>query len=293
MSVTTGPSTDLQTAESGRTPPHQLGGDSAGTSDGTSARVRRRTLAKGAMWAVPAVALAVPAPAYAASTDAYAPTVCRLYYPDSSTVNHQVLHVFLGVSSTSTIVPKGTEFKWTVAMTGNANNEVPSSNYSKDGRWSLSLSPDTNTVTSMFTVSLKVLADGVTQSELNCNPSLVWTNLYTIGPGSRVNIQGQATTSGSSQGKGGSSSLVFDVAKRYPTGINDGAGRRPHRYVSKSGAQSCYPQITYKMTTVSRDSLTCGNDQNDTSTIYPDGTCVKISGGAPTSKDDRTLPAKC
>ena len=72
-----------------------------------------------------------------------------------------------------------------------------------------------------------------------------------------------------------------------PTSVNT-TGRRPHRYLSKSGLQTCYPEIKYVMTTASNAS-TCGDDGNDTSTTYPDGTCAKLAG----TSGQQVLPAKC
>lgn len=252
-----------------------------------AATVSRRTLAKGAAWSLPTIALGVAAPAYAASTDVYGPTICSLFYPAGASTSYQGLQVYLGVYSTSTVIPKGTEFAWTVTMSGGSNNEVPTLNYSQNSRWSLGVSPVSGSLAPSFTVHLRVLQDGVTQSELNCNPALIWNDTYTIYPGSRVSIQGTTTISDPSLGQAKTSSLEFNVAKRYPTSVNT-TGRRPHRYLSKSGLQTCYPEIKYVMTAASNAS-TCGDDGNDTSTTYPDGTCAKLAG----TSGQQVLPAKC
>lgn len=250
-------------------------------------QVSRRTLAKGAAWSLPTIALGVAAPAHAASTDVYGPTICSLTYAAGASTNYQGLQMYLGVYSTSTAIPRGTEFAWTVTMSGGSNNEVPDLNYSQNSRWSLGVSPVSGSPAPSFDVHLRVLEDGVTRSELNCNPALVWNGSSTIYPGSRVSVQGRTTISSPSLGQAQSSSLDFNVAKRYPTSVNT-SGRRPHRYLSKSGLQTCYPEIKYVMTTASNAS-TCGDDGNDTSTTYPDGTCAKLSG----TTGQQVLPAKC
>ena len=257
-----------------------------------AATVSRRSLAKGAAWSLPTIALGVAAPAYAASTDVYGPTICSLFYPAGASASYQGLQVYLGVYSTSTVIPKGTEFAWTVTMSGGSNNEVPTLNYSQNSRWSLGVSPVSGSLAPSFTVHLRVLQDGVTQSELNCNPALIWNDTYTIYPGSRVSIQGTTTISDPSLGQAQSSSLQFNVAKRYPVNVND-TTRKAHKYQSKSGLQTCYPEIKYVMTAASKGT-TCGDGaNNDTSTIYPDGSCVKIAGTTADQGTQQVIPAKC
>lgn len=255
-------------------------------------QISRRMLAKGAAWSVPTIAMGVVAPAYAASTDIYGPTICSLFYPSGAGTNYQGLQMYLGVYSTSTVIPKGTEFAWTVTMSGGSNNEVPTLNYSQNARWSLGVSPVSGSLAPSFSVHLRVLQDGVTQSELNCQPALIWNDSYTIYPGSRVSIQGTTTISDPSLGQAKTSSLEFNVAKRYPVNVND-TTRKAHKYQSKSGLQTCYPEIKYVMTAASK-STTCGDGaNNDTSTTYPDGTCVKIAGTTADQGTQQVIPAKC
>lgn len=64
---------------------------------------------------------------------------------------------------------------------------------------------------------------------------------------------------------GGSGALNYTVARRHPTAINT-AGRTTHIYVSKSGRQTCWPEIRW--------SRLLSNDGADNVTCYPAGTVV-------------------
>lgn len=260
------------------------GSGHVGATDGISRGISRRTIAKGAAWSVPTIAMGAMAPAYAASADVYGPTVCYLFYAKGESVNYQGLQVFLGVSSTTAIIPKGTDFAWTVTMQGGANNEVPTLSYSQNSRWSLSVSPVSGSPAPSFTVHLRVLASDVKRTELNCNPSLIWNNIYTITPSTTVTVEGKTTISSPGLGQGKTSALSFEVARRDAS-----SGRKPHKYLSKSGLQTCYPEIKWVATSGSNLSV-CGAGGNDTSTLYPDGSCAKVMA---TSPSQPVLPAKC
>lgn len=268
----------------------------AGTQNGQQTahgEVTRRAVARGVVWAVPTVAVGVAAPAYAASTDVYGATVCGLFYAAGSSVNYQGLAVQLGVSSTSSTIAQGTAFRWTVTMSGYGSgaHEVPTTNYSQQGRWRLEVSPATGQTATSFTATLTVLASDVTASELNCTPRLIWNDTSSVVGGARVDIAGSATTSSPTQGQTQASSLAFTVAKRYPANVSD-PGRLAHKYLSKSGTQICYPAVTFEMTAASK--LTgCGDNANDTSTTYPDGTCVKLSGTTADIGKQQAVAQRC
>lgn len=250
--------------------------------------INRRKLARGAAWSVPVVLASAEVPVLAASAPInVSASVCRLFY-GTGTVNYQTHSVNLGVSSELSTVPKGTVFTWTVALDGAGSMKVPATNYSQNGRWNLSTSAPTGTDTKSFTVSLSVDADDVTVSELNCAPQLIWADTNTIAPESSLTITGSAA---GPLVTGTSSSLSYTVDRRYPTSINS-KGRRAHIYRAKSGAQSCYPAIQYLMTPISKHP-TCGNDFNDTSTIYPDGTCAKIAGTTADQGTQITMAERC
>lgn len=125
-------------------------------------------------------------------------------------------------------------------------------------------------------------------SEINCAPALIWTDLYPISPETTVTVTSTAT--GSNIAGDTPSSLSYKVAKRYPTSVNT-AGRRPHTYLSKSGGQICYPPVDYRLNAAS-ESTRCGPDRNDTSTVYPDGTCsfYRTPAGV---RGEATIAEKC
>lgn len=105
--------------------------------------VSRRSLAAGAAWAVPAIAIASAAPAMALSAGVQG-SICRLFYGDG-TINTQTHSMYLGVTTTNGIIPKDTVISWTVCVTGGGSgtggtNEYPTTNYSANGSWTLTLS---------------------------------------------------------------------------------------------------------------------------------------------------------
>lgn len=71
------------------------------------------------------------------------------------------------------------------------------------------------------------------------------------------------------------SSLSWVVPQRY---AGTGSPNTAMQYLSKSGTQTCYPETRYSYFSRSCSSwTTCGNGGNDTSTIYPGGTCQKLT----------------
>ena len=263
--------------------------DSASSAPATTPAVRRRTLVKGAAWAIPSVVTAVAAPAYAASRPSVGGAVCQLFYRAGAGVNYQTHSMSLAVTSSTSSVPAGTVITWTVALSGGSVMEVPTTNYSANGRWTLATSPAAGTAATSFTVTLTVNNSDVTVSELNCTPRLIWNDTSSVTGGTTVSIS--STTTGSNIGTGVASALSYRVAARYPTSVNS-RGRRAHAYLSKSGGQACYPAIQYVMTAASKLS-TCGDNGNDTSTTYPDGTCARLPGTTADQGSQKVLPQKC
>lgn len=223
-------------------------------------RPTRRSVAKGAAWAVPAIAVAAAAPAYAASRATLTTSVCSLFY-GGGTVNYQTHSMYLGVSSSTGSIPAGTTLTWTVAM-GGTGNEVPTTNYSQNDSWTLTLSPAAGTVASTFTATLRFNTDYAINGTW-CAPALVWTDIYSIRPGATVSVSTGGTVG--SNGTLTTSGLSYTVAKRYPNSINQ-SGRSPHVYGTRSGAQTCWPAIQW--------SRLLSNNGYDNVTTYPAGTTV-------------------
>ncbi|MFZ2503371.1 MAG: hypothetical protein WAW88_11935, partial [Nocardioides sp.] len=99
------------------------------TASETSGGMTRRSLARGAAWTLPVVAMAAPAPAFAASPPKITGTVCALFY-GSGTINLQVHTITLGLTSDTGTIPAGTVMTWTVTQSGGSAgtggaNEVP------------------------------------------------------------------------------------------------------------------------------------------------------------------------
>ena len=104
-----------------------------------------RSIAKGDAWATPAIAIGATAPAFAAS--AHKPTIsgsiCQLFY-GSGTINQQTHSMYLGITTTTGTIPAGTTISWTICVSGGGGtSEVPTTNYSANGIWTLTLSPAT------------------------------------------------------------------------------------------------------------------------------------------------------
>lgn len=97
------------------------------SNDATTATPSRRTIAKGAAWAIPAVSVAAAAPALAASTSTCAPgsLVVEPVCPDTTIdlFDGEPLHFTItNPSDSDCVVPQGTEI--TVDRGGLANVEV-------------------------------------------------------------------------------------------------------------------------------------------------------------------------
>ncbi|MGP9659992.1 hypothetical protein [Arthrobacter sp. AOP36-C1-22] len=237
---------------------------------------RRRVVTAGA-WAAPIVAIAVAAPAAAASTIStrVMGTICRLDYGKGE-LQYQRHAVSLGLESSTGSVPAGSTFVWSVTMTGGAN-VVPVLEYSLSNAWTLTASQREGTVSASFYVTLTANENIATPW---CGPRIVWTNIYRIQPGAKVHISSSSTGPDTEPVDVG---LDYTVAKRHPSRVND-SGRQPHKFLSKSGAQTCYPAIHY--------TRLIGKDGYDNVTCYPDGVCSPPKGAAAV-EEQYLQPAKC
>ena len=233
--------------------------------------IDRRTVAQGTLWAVPVIMAAASAPAFAASPGVVSAGICGLFY-GGGTINSQTHSIFLSVEGTGTI-KKGTTVTWNVSVTGGGSgtggtNMVPNLTYSADNIYTLTTTPASGTPVSSFTVTLTVNQD-TDAGNLGCDAGirLVWTDTTTIRPGATVSISGS-----SNQPTSQKSSLSYTVAKRWPNSVNS-AGRTPHVYLSKSGAQTCYPSIQW--------SRVLPKDGYDNVTCYGSAStgCTPSSGG--------------
>lgn len=228
--------------------------------------VSRRSLAAGAAWAVPAIAIASAAPAMALSAGVQG-SICQLFY-GGGTINTQTHSMYLGVTTTNGIIPKDTVISWTICVTGGGSgtggtNEYPTTNYAANGSWTLTLSGTSGAAlpaNGCFTATLTTLVDyntGAGAGGTWCAPALVWNDTYSIRPGASVSATSNAATGPGVQSTG-SGTLTYTAARRYPTSINT-SGRTPHYYLSKSGTQTCYPEVQYSvlLSSTGYDNVTC------------------------------------
>ncbi len=229
--------------------------------------ISRRTVARGAAWTVPVLSVAAAAPSLAASSPDPTVTgsICEIFY-GSGAVNYQVMDVFLGVYTSTGVIPAGTIATWSVQTSQSA--AIPTTNYSDNNLWKLSLSPSTGSPTAHI-VTIAFLSEydtGVSGPTTWCAPRLVYNDTYPIRPKTDFTITSNAA--GPDITLGGAGSLKWTVAKRH-------VPNTAMKFISKSGAQSCYPEVQYSHG--ERGNFTgCGDESNDTSTEYPDGTCVRI-----------------
>ena len=255
-----------------------------------SENISRRTLAKGAAWSVPVIAASAAAPAFAASRTIVGGTVCRLYYGATSSTNFEVHTINLGVTSNDGTIPAGTEFTWTVSF-DNSTTQAPTLSYSPSNLWTLTTSqPGGQVVASgSFTVTLTVNRDA-TPSDIGCGPGLVWNETFRIRSGTTVTVTTAAT--GDDILRGNPATLRYTLGKQF--GTVSSLSRRPHRYLDKSGGQVCFPEVHYKIIAATTWS-NCGDitdAMNNTSTIYPDGSCAFYQSRSGQS-GDTSIPEKC
>lgn len=191
-------------------------------------------------------------------------TVCRLFY-GGGTINYQVHSIYLGVTSSTGVIPAGTRLTWTVNVSGGGagtggTNEVPTTNSSQNNIWSLEISQPAGTATSSFTATLVFNQDLTIGTGTWCAPALVWTDIYSVRPGANISTSTTGTVGSSGTFSGGE--LSYTVARRHPTSVNT-TGRTPHVYLTRSGAQTCYPAISY--------SRLLNTNGTDNVTTYPTG----------------------
>lgn len=234
----------------------------------------RRSLAKGAAWSVPVIAVGAPA-AYAAASATVTGSVCKIFYADGS-ISLQQMEVNLGLNFKKAI-PAGSVVTWTV--TADRDISVPAPAYSPDDRWTLETSVPKGTKTRSFTVTFTA---HVELESWACGPTLAWTGSGdkaspSIGVGTQITVA--ATTSGAAIGS--ASQLTWTVPKRQ----GDTNERNPQYPVAMrflESASGCYPVVRYKYrpgrpnSDQSTASSTCGDGYNNSSTIYPDGTCRMV-----------------
>lgn len=234
-------------------------------------QIGRRSLAKGAAWSMPVVALAVPAPAVAASPNTVYGVVCAINYGsyDGMTGSRERVWFNVVANTSDGIVPVGTQVSWTICVTtpGGVNYTTP---LIISNAWlTQTLSPASGTTRasgSCFTYTVTFLQAykpgcGDTQSTFG----LEWSDGYPIPDRATVTVTG-GTATGGTLANGGSMSLSWTGPNR-----NQNPGRtnlEPHYYLSKGGNQPYWPSIGW--------STYDYNQQNgeDNVTCYPAGTTV-------------------
>lgn len=259
-----------------------------------STNLTRRSVAKGAAWSIPAVAVAGAAPAMAGSGTVVSGTICHMFYGGGD-VNHQTMDVTLGIPSSTATIPQGTVVTWTFAMNGStawktvesgttpAYTQVPTTNYSENGRWSLATTPGTGAQASSFTVTWTALTN-VAASEVACAAKLIWNDTYLIDSGVTVTMTSMVSGTGAS---GADAGLSWRVPRRGSTSTR---ASKAMKFISKAGADQKFPAVQYSfiagnVAAMGTNGTTCAESGgNNSSTIYPDNSCamVRITSGQAT-----------
>ncbi|MGQ4543204.1 hypothetical protein ACUH90_00930 [Dermabacteraceae bacterium P7054] len=256
--------------------------------------VSRRTIAKGAAWAVPATIVASAAPAMASSVPGVAqPTICNLFFGTGG-VNGQRTEIHFGLKPTGTRLKPGQKYTWTVSSSSSTGGmDVPNLNYSQTGRWTLTTNQAAGNPSSSFTVTLTIVAEDVTDTEIGCNLALLWDNSNSANSSS---ITPQTVVDMTYEANGGEKSggLKVQMPRRWSRTQGRPMPNTATKFIAKSGNQDKFPSVRYSAWSPSvaqygSNGSTCAEDwSNNTSTVYPDGSCafVRISGG------QATVPAR-
>lgn len=241
-----------------------------------STNLTRRSVAKGAAWSVPAMTVAAAAPALAVSGPTVSAKICSIDHGFSGSSNNESSYkVYLGYNTSTGTVPAGTTFTYTFTLgqgqASFADSEVPDVSTDPTGGYTLSVTPASGTVAKTFTVTMTINKD--LSAANSCGAYMVWNTNSSIRGGTQIGFTGAAAGSVTSQKSG----VAWQVGRRYGT---SGAPQLATKFLSKSDAQTCFPDINYTYGNHSSASwTTCGdgNGANDTSTQYPDGTCMKLA----------------
>lgn len=242
-----------------------------------NATISRRSIARGAAWAVPAAAVSVAAPAYAASPETTL-RLCRIEF-GASDVNSIATKFYPGFETTETTIRANTKFTWTI--TSDKNFGIPDTQDATNANYAWSFNPSTQSTSNYakITATLTFTRD-TPAAEIAC-PALDDHSLYlSWAQGAAYKMpQGATVTVTSNSPSGATDSVTFVTPRRDST-------RKALYFTRKSG--KCYPQVWFtggQMTT----NTTCGDGGNSTSIKYP------ISGCKLSTTGDTTvhMPAIC
>lgn len=257
-------------------------------------QISRRTFTKGAAWSVPAVMVATNAPAASASPERpqLAGTVCRIYFGTGGRNGQRTQIVFLPKSSDGQI-KKGDTFVYDLNFSNSVG--VPQTNPNRS-EYTMQLTPASGSTTNMrLTITAQQDNPPSLTSCTNSTPFLAWSDSASgsdpvMPPQTKIDI---TSAGGTRDGKttDGAAGLSFTVPMRYPDSINR-RGRVATRYNSRSGLQDTYPETRYTIrgNVDNGRNRNCGDDGSGSSTIYPDGTCVRYEGA--TKSGQESLPAR-
>ncbi|MDO5644500.1 MAG: hypothetical protein Q4G21_02240 [Dermabacter sp.] len=236
-------------------------------------RISRRALTKGVAWAAPTVVVATAVPAYAASARVTG-SVGELFYGEGD-ADLQNLYACLAIDA-STTIPSGTLITWHV--TTSELVPVPSVSPSA-AAWSLTTNLPAGTLTTAFTVTFRARQDvrPGAWADGDCGLYMFWDSTV---PGAapplptltRVTVA--SATSGSATGD--ATSLTWITPIRYSD-----PWIAPVAMRFEGSSTGCYPRVRYWFQhgyypETSTAGAPCGDGGNNSSTLYPDGSCTRV-----------------
>lgn len=239
--------------------------------------ISRRSVAKGAMWSVPAVAVASAAPAMAVSGPAtIGAAVCNLFY-GTGTINNQYHTIFFQLSSNTGTIPAGSVITNQVCVdpstdpAGGTTWNIPTSTYPANNDFAISFTDSNgNPVSSGTQMSgsqcfnvVFTFNNDVDPSKYGCLNGIVWNDVYQLRPASTITVTQNASVTGSTSA--GTGSVKYKASRRYPNTVNNN-GRLPHTFINKSGTITCFTSVS--------SSQQLQSDGADDVVCYPTGTNI-------------------
>lgn len=237
----------------------------------------RRSVAKGAAWAVPSVSIAAAMPAVAASGAAtVGAAVCNLFY-GTGAVNNQYHSIYFQLSSNTGTIPAGTVITNQVCVdpstdpAGGTTWSIPTSTYPANGDFTITFTDASGkplasgtqmTGAQCFNVVF-TFKNAVNPASYGCLNGIIWNDVYQLRPASTITVTQNLSVSGATSA--GSGTLKYKAARRYPSSINS-TGRQPHTFISRTGTVACYPSVS--------SSQQLQSDGADDVVCYPSGTNI-------------------
>ncbi|MDO5728685.1 MAG: hypothetical protein Q4P71_03555 [Actinomycetaceae bacterium] len=125
---------------------------------------------------------------------------------------------------------------------------------------------------------------------LECNDHAPLVDFSRLPSRTQITISVNDVENGTANVIGGTDgTLVFRAPRRFSGSYVNHYDNRALRFIDKTGTVTCFPPVTYSYNITSNDPICAEIASNDSSTIYPDGTCVHEEW----TSGEITLPTRC